>query len=232
MSVTSEEKLLSKLENSKAYREAYVSEHVKTSVPLQIRHLREQRELTQTQLAEQAKTTQTVISRLEDPNYGNLTLNSLLKIASALDIGLLVKFVPFSRLLLEFQDLSPKALSVKSFAEELAMLKEWAGRAKRTISSPIIDDSVIKPAAIYAVTSAEVEQWSKIQAQLLKPQLSYQSHTDKVTAFNSIISIYDVKEISNNPSSISRDITTSTVGQTIKCVVIGQGRSLRKPDFE
>ena len=76
MSVTSKTRLLSKLKNSKPYREAYVNEHVKTSLPLQIHHLREQRELTQTQLAELARTTQTVISRLEDPNYGNLSLDS------------------------------------------------------------------------------------------------------------------------------------------------------------
>jgi transcriptional regulator with XRE-family HTH domain len=112
VSVTSQEKLVAKLENSKAYRDAYVVEHVKTSVPLQIHHLRAMREFTQAELAEKAKTTQAVISRLEDPNYGNLTLNSLLKIAKALDIALLVRFVPFSRLLTECEDLSPQALSV------------------------------------------------------------------------------------------------------------------------
>ena len=47
MSVTSKEKVIAKLENNKAYRDAYVAEHVKTSVPLQIYHLREARELTQ-----------------------------------------------------------------------------------------------------------------------------------------------------------------------------------------
>jgi transcriptional regulator with XRE-family HTH domain len=126
MSAVSKGKLISKLENNKAYREAYVCEHIKTSVPIQIRHLREERTLTQAQLAAMAKTTQTVISRLEDPNYGNLTLNSLLKIAAALDIALLVKFAPFSRMLLEFQDLSPTALSVKAFTDELSLLKAWA----------------------------------------------------------------------------------------------------------
>ena len=122
MSVISEERLLAKLEK-KPYRDAYVSEHVKTSVPVQIYHLREQRGWTQAMLAQRAKTTQTVISRLEDPNYGNLSLNSLLKIASAFDIGLLVKFVPFSRLLAEFHNLSPQAVSAQSFGKELPTLK-------------------------------------------------------------------------------------------------------------
>ena len=174
MSVTSKEKLISKLENNKLYREAYVNEHVKTSVPLQIRHLREQCALTQTQLAEQAKTTQTVISRLEDPNYGNLTLNSLLKIASALDIGLLVKFVPFSRLLAEFQNLSPTALSVQSFTEELATLKAGVPRPKHTISQQSSNNDLPKLAKTQNVWSAssltEVEPWIQIRESILKPK--------------------------------------------------------------
>jgi transcriptional regulator with XRE-family HTH domain len=142
VSVASEKKRIAKLADNKAYRDAYVTEHVKTSVPLQIRHLREEHTLTQTQLAEKAQTTQTVISRLEDPNYGNLTLNSLLKIAAAFDIGLLVKFVPFSRLLLEFQDLSPKTLSVQSFIEELSRLKELAMERDDKMGGPSIYETL------------------------------------------------------------------------------------------
>jgi transcriptional regulator with XRE-family HTH domain len=125
MSVTSRKRLLAKLKN-KAYRKAYTAEHVKTTTPLQIRTVREQREWTQGKLAAEAKTTQTAISRTEDPNYGNLTLNNLLKIAAALDVGLLVKLVPFSRLVKEYEDLSPIAMSVPSFIEELSALESWA----------------------------------------------------------------------------------------------------------
>lgn len=131
MSVTSKERLLAKLATSKPYRDAYVAEHVKTSMPLHLRHLREERALSQAALAAQAQTTQTVISRLEDPQYGNLTVQSLLKIAAALNIALLVKFVPFSRLLAEGEDRSPRALSVPSFDEELALLQAWATRTKK-----------------------------------------------------------------------------------------------------
>jgi transcriptional regulator with XRE-family HTH domain len=145
MSVTSKGRLLAKLKN-KAYRAAFVIEHVKTSVPLQIHALREQFGWTQGQLAERAKTTQTVISRLEDPNYGNLSLNSLLKLASAFDIGLLVKFVPFSRLLHEFQDLSPQALFAKPFVEELPTLEVWAKESTKEGST------VFKQGPSYAPT--------------------------------------------------------------------------------
>jgi transcriptional regulator with XRE-family HTH domain len=124
MSVTSRKKLLTKLRN-KTYRDAYIEEHVKTSLPIQVRTLREQREWTQSQLAQASKTTQTVISRLEDPDYGNLSVNSLLKLASGFDVALLVKFVPYSRLLEEFKDVSPGAITAQSFNEEIEKLTEW-----------------------------------------------------------------------------------------------------------
>jgi transcriptional regulator with XRE-family HTH domain len=149
MSVASKSRLLAKLKN-KAYRAAFVIEHVKTSVPLQIHALREQFGWTQGQLAERAKTTQTVISRLEDPNYGNLSLNSLLKLASAFDIGLLVKFVPFSRLLNEFKDLSPQALFAKPFIEELPNLEAWAKE------STTEESTVFKQGPSYATASGSV----------------------------------------------------------------------------
>ncbi len=125
MSVNSRGKLFTKLKNKK-YRDAYVMNHVKTSLPIQARLIREQHGWTQEEIANRMKTTQTVISRLEDPNYGNLTLNSLFKLVSAFDMGLLVKIVPFTRLLHEFQDLSPDTLSVNGFLEELLQLEAWA----------------------------------------------------------------------------------------------------------
>jgi transcriptional regulator with XRE-family HTH domain len=125
MSFSSKKRLVEELKNKK-FRDAYVAEHVKTSVPIQIYILREQRYWNQTQLAERAKTTQTVISRLEDPDYGRLSISSLLKLASAFDVALLVKFVPFTRLFEEFEDTSPEALLAKSFTEELAAITAWA----------------------------------------------------------------------------------------------------------
>jgi transcriptional regulator with XRE-family HTH domain len=134
MSVASRLKLLAKLKRKK-YRDAYVEEHVRTSLPFQIRALREQREWTQGQLAGELKTTQTAVSRLENPEYGKLSLNSLYKLASAFDVALLVKFVPFSRLIEEFQDASPQALSAMSFEEEVKKLEDWAGEEASAVQT-------------------------------------------------------------------------------------------------
>ena len=230
MSVTSEEKVLSKLENSKAYREAYVNEHVKTSVPLQIRHLREQLELTQTQLAEQAKTTQTVISRLEDPNYGNLTLNSLLRIAAALDIGLLVKFVPFSRLLLEFQELSPQALSATSFTEELPILRAWAVNAKNTTLQLGYENkiAVLTTSHSPAPTSdlTEAEHYTHMQMQLLKrkpPKAVTVSTATVITAMD----VSNLQEVVRHAISGSSMTRTSGGKSTVNLTGLSQGRTWR-----
>ena len=131
MSYGSKKRLLEELKNKK-FRDAYVAEHVKTNVPIQIYLLREQRHWNQSQLAERAKTTQTVISRLEDIDYGKLSISTLLKLASAFDIALLVKFIPFTRLLEEFKDNSPEALSAKSFSEELPDIAAWAEKRGET----------------------------------------------------------------------------------------------------
>ena len=170
MSVASRKRLLDELKNKK-FRDAYAAEHAKTSLPIQIYTLREQRGLSQSQLAERAKTTQTVISRLEDPDYGNFTIASLLKIASALDVALLVKFVPFTRLLNEFEDASPAALAAPEFAEELPKLVAWANKdAKDKSADSEVSGSI---AAELSGKSPEGKKWSEIQ------NLLYRSNRDR-----------------------------------------------------
>src|SRR5713226_7367760 len=117
MNATSRKKLILKLKNKK-YRDAYVSAHVRNGNAYQIRALREQQGLTQGELGKKARKPQNVISRLEDPSYGKASIPTLLDLAAAFDVALLVKFVPFSKLLKEVEDLSPEALSAKSFEED------------------------------------------------------------------------------------------------------------------
>lgn len=111
--------LVGKLQD-KEYRDAYVRATITHGIAHQIRVNREQRNLSQQSLAEKCggKTTQVVISRLEDPAYGRFTLNSVLKVASALDVAVLVRLVPYSKFLLETADKSVLGLYAKSFVEE------------------------------------------------------------------------------------------------------------------
>jgi len=70
-------------------------EHVKAARERQvlgdlIRHAREKQKITQSELARRAHTTQSAISRLEDADYETMKLDTLQKIAQALDLTLTI----------------------------------------------------------------------------------------------------------------------------------------------
>lgn len=112
-------KNLSEKLSNKEYRSAYTDESVKITLPFQIKAMREQRGWSQADLAEKAGMKPNAISRLESVDYGNFTINTLLKLAHAFDCALFVKFTTFNNLLAEFSDVSPKALEVESFNREV-----------------------------------------------------------------------------------------------------------------
>lgn len=104
----------------KEYRDLYVAEHIRTGIAFQIRAMREDREWTQSELGQRAEgMAQETISLLEDPDYGRLTLRTLRRLASALDVALIVRFTPFSDLVDWIVNLTPQRLAPPSFDEEL-----------------------------------------------------------------------------------------------------------------
>jgi transcriptional regulator with XRE-family HTH domain len=105
---------LAKLQN-KAYRDAFVAEQINTVLPFQIRAMRGDREWTQRELGERAEMKQEMISLLESLSYGRYTLRTLTRLASAFDVGLVVRFVSFSELINWATNLSPEHVSVPSF---------------------------------------------------------------------------------------------------------------------
>jgi len=128
VSLLSRKTLTKKLLQSKKFRAAYVFEHIKRSIPFQVRTMRTEREWSQAKAGEEIGKPQNVISRLESPAYGKLTLQTLLDIAKGFDVGLIIKFVPFSRLVREYEDVSFDALSAKSVSdkEEAQRIQDWA----------------------------------------------------------------------------------------------------------
>jgi transcriptional regulator with XRE-family HTH domain len=103
----------------KEYRDAYVSSGVDVGIAFQIRALRKQtsRNWSQAELAQQADMKQERISALENPsNVPNI--KTLKRLASAFDVGLIIRFVPFSELVNWETNLSPTSLKVLSFDQE------------------------------------------------------------------------------------------------------------------
>lgn len=126
-------KTIEKLWN-KPYRDAYVESHVKIGIPYQIQALREQagRKWSQAELGRRTHKPANVICRLEDPEYGRPTIRTLLEVASAFDVALLVKFVSYGRFLTEFEDVSPEALEVPSFTNDLVLQPSQVSSASIT----------------------------------------------------------------------------------------------------
>lgn len=118
-------RLKAKIAN-KAYRDGYVSAHVRSWVANQIRVLRKERNLSQSDFAAKLGKPQSVVSRMEDPSYGKLTIQSLLAVASACDVALEVRFVSFPDFLQATRDLASDALAVESFSASISSMEPAA----------------------------------------------------------------------------------------------------------
>ncbi len=144
------------LENCKnrEYREALNLENVYASVCGQMRNIREQQKLSQAELGRKAKMAQERISILEDPNAETKpTLNTLLRVAGALDVGLEVRFIPFSRVLESSVNISEQQVKVDSFEKELPSIGE-----KLDLEEAVAKISINAP----AVTRFKVGDWAEV----------------------------------------------------------------------
>lgn len=101
----------------KEYRDAYVQQHVRGAIAMQIRAIRKKLGLNQKKFASLIGTTQSVVSRLENTEYGKVTVQTLLDIAAALDIALNVRFCSYPDFLKSTADVSPDAMAVPNFDE-------------------------------------------------------------------------------------------------------------------
>jgi transcriptional regulator with XRE-family HTH domain len=82
--------------------------------------MREKRGWTQEAMAGKLGTTQNTISRLENPRTGKPTIKTLLRIARAFDVGLLVRFVPFGFYRDVIEAMDATHIEVPSYDEEQA----------------------------------------------------------------------------------------------------------------
>lgn len=104
----------------KDYAHAYMEAHASSRIATQIKVLREQRGLTQAQLADLSSMKQERVCALEDVDYDAWTIKTLRKLARAFDTHVHISFTPFSEGILDVASLSRKRLEVESREADLA----------------------------------------------------------------------------------------------------------------
>ncbi len=94
-----------------------MSGRIRTYIALQVRELRESNNLSQSDLAVKTGTHQSAISRLENTDYGRMSVQTLIDLATAMDVALVVKFASYEDFLSQHSDVRPSALSAELFSE-------------------------------------------------------------------------------------------------------------------
>lgn len=127
----------------KARRALFVETQIETIIPFQIRAMREKKGWTQKQLAKRAGMGQGRISLLESQNYeGAVNVKTLVKLAEAFDVGLIVRFAPFSEIADWSTRLSKEHHGVPSFEAE------WTLATAAMSKTPSVDSQVLPPTNI------------------------------------------------------------------------------------
>lgn len=100
---------------SKAYRDGYLETNVREGIGYQIQALRSKFALSQAQFAEKTGKKQSTISRLENTEYGKVSVQTLIEIAQSLDIALIVRFADYPSFLMNaercaWSDMQPNTI--------------------------------------------------------------------------------------------------------------------------
>lgn len=121
------------------YRHSYAEECLNTMIATQIKVLREQREMTQSALANKAEMLQPRLSVMENADYSNWSVRTLKRLARAFDLALSVKFESFSEAILDFEEMSKETLSRPSFKDDPVFRSSKVSTRRRFLQRRGID---------------------------------------------------------------------------------------------
>jgi transcriptional regulator with XRE-family HTH domain len=115
--------LIGKLSRDQQLREAYIRSKVSTNVASQIRALRRRGKLTQGDLAQMANMKQSRISAVEYPG-NQLAVETLVRLAAALKVGLTVRFGSFSEMVNWENEFSQDDFSVVTLDHDMEFQRD------------------------------------------------------------------------------------------------------------
>lgn len=115
-----------KLFADKEYRDGYLHAHVRTSIAFQMRALRKKFNLSQKDLAVKTGKTQSVVSRLESADYGRMSVQTLLDVASGLNVALVVRFASYPEFLNQAANMAEKDMQPETINESLSAAESLA----------------------------------------------------------------------------------------------------------
>jgi transcriptional regulator with XRE-family HTH domain len=132
------------------YRRGFVEGHAKDTIAVQLRQLRKAKGWDQRDLANVLGNPklQPMISRYENPDYGKYSITTLLELAKALDVAVVVRFAPFSELVEWDLNATPETLLPASYGDDtgLIQLANAASRPRHPIQPTFGETSVSRGA--------------------------------------------------------------------------------------
>jgi transcriptional regulator with XRE-family HTH domain len=115
------EELIRHLQDPEA-RQDYVPDHLNAAIALQIKALRQQRKWTQSDLARRAGMKQSRISAMESVDYSGWSTRTLLRLAEAFDLPLVIRFESWSKFVDDVLSLSRAHLERPAFDQDAGMV--------------------------------------------------------------------------------------------------------------
>lgn len=101
----------------KDYRDGYMQTQVRAGISYQFQALRKKFNLNQNEMAKRIGKPQSTVSRLENVEYGRVSVQTLLDIASSLDVALIVQFASYPDFFVRTENMTEGALQVDTVYE-------------------------------------------------------------------------------------------------------------------
>ena len=141
----------------KEYAHAYANEFLNANIATQIKVLREQREMTQENLASISGMQQARISVLENVNNSMWSISTLQRLAEAFDVTLKVSFESFATRIEDVQQLDRASLERPSREEALSQMDKQKQQTQVVYQAGyLIPGQPITMAGSYAIATGDV----------------------------------------------------------------------------